>query len=289
MITRSIRFLKSLRSHSQLAMAMGRAAATAPLRNIDPTQPDTWEFRAFSQHGEDGVLDYLTSRLLKPSKNFVEIGIGDGTENNSAWFALAHYYRGTMIDGSAKGIAWARYLLQNMNYGLSFEQCFVTVEEIQKVIGFIEQPLDPDFFSLDIDGNDYWIAKALLEGGVRPKIWVVEYNSALGPERALTIPYQTNFVVTNTYGNSLYLGCSISAWLRLMGEFGYRFVTVESSGTNALFVEPSAFSPGFLAPIQGTKFGECFSHRREYGVPWPEQFKLIEHYDWTDVERNISG
>ena len=285
MITRSIRFLKSLRSHSQLAMAMGRAAATAPLRNIDPTRPETWEFRAFSQHGEDGVLDYLTSRLLKPSKYFVEIGIGDGTENNSAWFALAHYYRGIMIDGNAKGIAWAKYLLLNMNYGLRFEQCFVTVEEIQKVVDFIEKPLDPDFFSLDIDGNDYWIAKALLEAGVRPKIWVVEYNSVFGPDRSLTVPYKSDFVVKQGFGSSLYLGCSITAWRRLMARYGYHFVTVEASGCNAFFVHPSAFSPDFSMNIHGVEFRENFSHAREYGVLWTEQFKLLKDYDLMEVEK----
>jgi hypothetical protein len=84
MKTKAIRFLKCLRAHSQLAQSLARGAAMAPLRISDPTLPETREFRGFSQHGEDWVLDYLTSRLLTPSRDFVEIGISDGTQNSSA-------------------------------------------------------------------------------------------------------------------------------------------------------------------------------------------------------------
>lgn len=284
---KAIRFLKSLRSHNYLTIGLARAAATAPLRVIDPTQPDTWEFRAFSQHGEDGILDYLASRLLKASRNFVEIGIGDGTENNSAWFVLARYYRGVMIDGNFDGVSWAKYLLQPKNCGVRIEHCFVTVEEIEKVIGLMGKESDPDFLSLDIDGNDYWIAKAFLEAGILPKIWVVEYNSAFGPERSLTIPYKSDFAVKQGFGSSLYSGCSISAWRRLMARYDYQLVTVESTGTNAFFVKQSAFPSEFLAGIQAPEFRESFSHQREYCISWVEQFKLLEKYELTEVEKNL--
>ena len=287
MFTKAIRFLKSLRSHNYLAIALTRAAATAPLRNIDPKRPDTWEFRAFSQHGEDGILDYLTSRLLKSSRNFVEIGIGDGTENNSAWFVLAKYYRGVMIDGNAEGVSWAKYILQPKNCGVRIEHCFVTVETIQKVIGMMGEESDADFLSLDIDGNDYWIAKALLEARIRPNIWVVEYNSAFGPLRSLTIPYKSTFAVKQGFGSSLYSGCSISAWRKLMARYDYQFVTVENTGTNAFFVKRSAFQSEFLKDIQGVEFRESFSHKREYGVSWAEQFKLLEKYELVEVELNV--
>ncbi|EQD51583.1 hypothetical protein B1A_13004, partial [mine drainage metagenome] len=52
---------------------------------------------------------------------------------------------------------------------------------------------DPDVCSLDIDGNDYHIAGALLDAGLRPKIFVVEYNSAFGPQRRVTIAYDDAF------------------------------------------------------------------------------------------------
>ena len=38
----------------RIASALSRAAATATIRSIDPTDPASWEFAGFSQHGEDG-------------------------------------------------------------------------------------------------------------------------------------------------------------------------------------------------------------------------------------------
>ena len=43
--------------------------------------------------------------------------------------------------------------------------------ELYAALAFHE---NPDLFSLDIDGNDFYIAKAILDGGFRPKIFVVE-------------------------------------------------------------------------------------------------------------------
>lgn len=283
MIGKAIRFLKSVRSRQQLILSMARAGSVAPLRSLDPASPQTWEFRGFSQHGEDGILDYLTRQLIAPSRSFVEIGIGDGTENNSTWFVLAHYYRGLMIDGSAKGVMWARHLLQSGNFGVRFDHVFVTVEDIWKVLRLIEPEDNPDFFSLDIDGNDYWIAQAILKAGLRPKIWVVEYNSAYGPKRCVSIPYNRTFAARQGRGVSLYYGCSIAAWRHLMESRGYRFVTVESCGCNAFFADAQAFSEEFLAGIQGTEFRENSSHLREYGPGWTQHMKLLDGYDIVEV------
>jgi len=282
MITKALRFLKALRSRQLLAIGMARAAATAPLRMLDPSNPISWEFRALSQHGEDGILDYLTGMLSKPNRYLVEIGCGDGTENNSTWFVLSRYWRGLMTDGKTSNVEWARYLLQPLNYGVTFRTHFVTVENIQSLINDIAVP-DPDFLSLDIDGNDYWVMKSLLDAGIRPKILVVEYNSAFGPKRRISIPYQPAFVVQQGFGPSLYFGCSIAGWRALMQRCGYHFITVESAGANAFFAAPEAFAEGFLDTISGETFRENVSHLREYAVPWTDQYKLIEPYDLAEI------
>ena len=41
------------------------------------------EEKITSQHGEDGVLNYLHSLLREKKNTFVEIGCSDGKENNS--------------------------------------------------------------------------------------------------------------------------------------------------------------------------------------------------------------
>ena len=40
-------------------------------------------------------------------------------------------------------------------------------------------PEEPDVVSIDVDGNDYWIWRALER--FRPRVVIVEYNGALDP------------------------------------------------------------------------------------------------------------
>src|SRR5262249_45826552 len=157
-----------------------------------------WEFSGFSQHGEDGIIDYLTRRLHEPHGYFIEIGCANGLENNSTWLALGRSFSGLMVDGNQEDVEWARYILQPMNYGLTFHHAFVTRENVTR-LRQLACFTDPDVISLDIDGNDYHIAEALLTAGFRPGIWVVEYNSAFGPTKCLTIPYRADFRIKQEY------------------------------------------------------------------------------------------
>ncbi|MDQ6949699.1 MAG: hypothetical protein M3256_26505, partial [Actinomycetota bacterium] len=41
------------------------------------------EFTVFSQRGEDGIIQYLVSRVPVPIRTFVEIGVDDYRESNT--------------------------------------------------------------------------------------------------------------------------------------------------------------------------------------------------------------
>jgi hypothetical protein len=282
MLQKIPRYLNQLRSLHRLSFAMSRAAASAPLRVLDPAQPGTWEFSGFSQHGEDGIIDYLTRRLRQAHGYFIEIGASNGLENNTTWLALARSFSGLMIDGNERDLAWCQYLLRPMNYGLVFQQMFVTRENVQTIRKLARHP-DPDVVSLDIDGNDYHIASAMLSSGFCPKIWVVEYNSAFGPSRSVTIPYRADFRNDMAHGANIYCGCSLAAWRSLMSKNGYHFVTVDASGTNAFFLQPNQFDSEFVANLRGVQWRENSSHRREYGTDWEGQFALLKHRELVEV------
>jgi hypothetical protein len=282
MLAKPVRYLKQLRSLQRLNFAMARAAATARLREIDPAQPGSWEFSGFSQHGEDGIIDYLTRRLRALRGYFIEIGASNGLENNSSWLALARSFGGLMIDGNAEDLAWCEYMLRPMNYGLTFQHMFITRENIGRVAE-LARHTDPDVFSLDIDGNDYHVAEALMAAGFRPRIWAVEYNSAFGPTNSITIPYRADFQIAQAYGRDLYSGCSLQAWIRLMTRNRYCFVTVDLSGTNAFFIDPGHFDAQFIGNLRGIEFRENSSHLREYRMNWERQFDLIKNLEFVQV------
>ena len=88
---------------------------------------------------------------------------------------------------------------------------------------------NPDLISLDIDGMDFYVAKALLEAGLRPSVFCVEYNATFGPDAAITIPYDADFNYKTAHPSALYFGVSIAAWRSLFASYRYHFVTVEAS------------------------------------------------------------
>jgi hypothetical protein len=47
----------------------------------------------------------------------------------------------------------------------------------------------PDVISIDLDGNDIYIAESLLQAGQRPSVYVVEYNGKFPPPIKWRIKY----------------------------------------------------------------------------------------------------
>ncbi len=87
---------------------------------------------------------------------------------------------------------------------------------------------------IDIDGNDYWVWKAI--DGVKADVVIVEYNSVFGRERAITVPYRQDFERRKAHHCNLYWGASVAAFVTLGESKGYSFVGSNSAGNNAFFV-----------------------------------------------------
>lgn len=282
MFKRFINYLMDLRDRQQMSIALSKGSVMRQARKIDLTQPLTWEFSGFSQNGEDGILDVLRNQLTGSNRYFIEIGAADGMQNNSSWLVVAEQYNGLMIEGNPRLTERAERMLSNHSIGLECKNMFVDSKNIQELKSLALYS-DPDVFSLDIDGIDYYIAKAILDAGFRPKIFVVEYNSAYGAERSMTIAYQDGFEFKKAHSTFLYYGVSIAGWRKLFEQHDYRFVTADRQGVNAFFVDPACFDANFLKAINGTQFVENFHQYRKFRKPNEEQFELIADQNFKTI------
>lgn len=282
MFGRLFNYLLDVRDRQRISIALSKGAAMMQARNIDPRQPSTWEFSGFSQNGEDGILDVLRKKLTSGNRYFIEIGAADGIENNSGWLLVAEKFNGLMIEGSEKLVERAKRTVLGFSIGAECHNMFVTKESVRdiKALAFHH---DPDVFSLDIDGNDYYIAQSILDNGFRPKIFVVEYNSVYGPERSITIEYQSDFVFTNAHPTHLYYGVSITGWRRFFEKNGYRFVTVDRNGVNGFFVDPQHFDKSFLDEVCGLEFAENQSQYKKFRISSDKQFELIADQKFVTI------
>ena len=276
MLGKVIDYLVDYKARQRIAIALTKGGASMLSRQVDLRDPNTWEFSGFSQNGEDGIIDVLRRQLQAPNRYIFEIGSADGTENNSSWLLLAERYEGLMIEGDPRQSARARRNVARYSIGSECMSMFVTlgtVDAIMQKLAF----MDPDVFSLDIDGNDYHIANALFERGFRPKIVSVEYNSAFGSDRSVTSVYSDDFQRTTAHPSGLYYGVSIAAWKNFFGSRGYQFITVDANGVNAFFVDPVMIGrDSFLSEINNKRqFAENRYQFRAYGCDHIGQFALI--------------
>lgn len=193
-----------------------------------------YEFRVFSQWGEDGILQKLTSAIDIPNKTFIEFGVEDFTEANCRFLMVKDYWSGYVLDGSERAIRRLRAAYDNWRYDLRTARAFITRENINTLLDGSGFDHDLGILSVDIDGVDYHVLQAIT--GWRPRILIVEYNAVFGAERAITVPYRADFFRTAAHHSNLYFGASLAAFRHLAAQMGYAFVGSTSAGVNAFFV-----------------------------------------------------
>jgi hypothetical protein len=192
------------------------------------------EFKVFSQWGDDGIIDFLTNYLEISNNIFIEFGVENYTESNTRFLLMKSNWSGLVMDGSEKNIQAIRSEEIYWKYNLTPVNSFVTTENINAIIQANNFTGETGLLHIDIDGNDYWIWKAIKV--VNPIIVIIEYNSIFGYSHPWTIPYIADFIRTQVHSSNLYYGTSLLSLCDLADEKGYYFIGCNSNGNNAYFI-----------------------------------------------------
>jgi hypothetical protein len=134
-----------------------------------------------------------------------------------------------------------------------------------------------DLLSLDMDGVDYWIWKALTV--VSPRVVILEFNAAWGPQRSVAIPYESDFRIDYSRV-PLYCGASLPAFVNLGKQKGYRFVGAERSGINAVFLRSDVGAEYFPAQSAVDCFKQNLRLARWHAGWIPD---TADRPEWRDV------
>lgn len=189
------------------------------------------ENKLYSQNGEDGIIEAIFEAIGKPSPPFfVEFGAGSGKICNCRLLA-EQGWSGLFIEADTdKAIKLAERYLSYPN--VKTVMSTIDADNICDLFLYHQAPKDLTLLSVDIDGNDYWVLRAILSGSYGPKMVVCEYNGQHPPPELWVMEYNTQYQwkVTDYYGASL---CSLT---NLLGVHGYGLVACDSRGVNAFFV-----------------------------------------------------
>ncbi len=216
---------------------------SSSITSCQKSKPDSsktledFEYKVFSQFGDDGIISYLTSFVQKEQRTFIEFGAEDYTEANTRLLLERDNWSGLIIDGSAENIVRLKSRHDLWRYDLTAIDAFITRDNINSIISANHFDGQIGLLSIDIDGNDYWIWDAI--SVVKPLIVVCEYNSIFGPDAPISVPYDPQFVRSSKHFSHLYAGASLRALDHLARQRNLQFVGCNRAGNNAYFVHGS--------------------------------------------------
>ena len=188
-------------------------------------------FDIFTYHGEDGIIAYLLQQLKDVPPVFVDAGAGNCIVGNCSTLAFHFNWKGVFIDKDAKQMATGKkFYGQSDGDGLNFITEEITSKNINQLIGGTGVEGEIGLLSIDIDGNDYWIWKAIEI--IRPRIVVTEAKVEFG-HRDVIVPYSKN---NHRSKDIRYNGASVEAFRKLAAEKGYKLVGANKQGYNLFFV-----------------------------------------------------
>lgn len=191
--------------------------------------------------------------------------------------ALNWGWTGLFIDGNSNSIGQGNeFYSKHPNtwaYPAKFLHAFIKAENINDLFSSQSISGEIDFLSIDIDGNDYWIFKAL--NCISPRVVMIETHIELGKD-AIVVPYDPNYMYPSSIHKD-YFGASAPAMVKLFKEKGYRLIGSNSYGFNLIFMrkdEGEKYFPEITAE-------KILTHPRN--SEWPKIFEAISNLEYIHV------
>lgn len=183
-----------------------------------------------SQDGEDGIVGKILETLGTQESWCVEFGAWDGEHLTNTYNLIASQgFSAVLIEGSPSRYAVLRERFKDSAKvtALNTYVGFTADDGLDSILAATPVPRDFAVLSIDIDGNDYHVWKAVTR--YRPKLVVIEYNP--------TIPSSVEFVQKPDM--SVNHGSSIRSMALLANEKGYELVAATTF--NCFFVPREHF------------------------------------------------
>ena len=247
------RAVESIRVHTWIDKEAGVLAAQDVALEGLPRYRDPRGLTAFgrsqmySQNGEDGVIAEVLRRIGSGGRRFVEIGCGDGRQNNTR-LLLETGWRGVWIDGDSEAIGRARRdFAEAISAGrLAVVHASVTRENVGALLAEAGANQAFDVLSIDVDLHTGHVWEAVSEAGFRPRVACVEYNASVPPSVDWQVPYVAGEAWTDASNR---FGAGLKTLERLGRSAGMSLVGCEYLGNNAFFVCDQERGEHFLPPF----------------------------------------
>jgi len=280
----------AVRSDETELLALGSLLSNQQCLLNSPNFND-YEFKIFSQFGDDGLIQYLIKHIKIENEIFVEFGVEDYSEATTRFLMMHNNWKGFVMDGSEQNMARLKSKDWYWKYSLKNKAVFITKENINGLlaeIGFKNIGL----LHIDIDGNDAHILAELNLKELNPSIIIMEYNAVFGKERAISVPYDKDFFRTYKHYSNLYFGASLPALTYIADNKGYSLIGCNLAGNNTYYVRKDLLN----ATIREKTIDEVFimskareSRDKNFALSYldgNERYEMIKGLDVINVKTN---
>lgn len=233
--------------------------------NLIDVNLDKYSHKIFSQNGEDGVIEYLFSKIKPINKVSFEIGVNDHTVGKkiqcNTWF-LKNWHKWTsfFVDGNFIH----PYVLNT----------FVTKGNVVKIMNLMGVPEYFDLFSIDVDSNDFWILKEVLHF-FSPTIVICEYNPHFQDYRIA--PYDEDFIWgSKEVGSIDFYGVTLPVLCDMM--IRRQYLLIYSNRVNAFFIKTDFLSTNVLMKFmqEGKKLHKYAKYHKESPKKYSKRWMIFE-------------
>ena len=174
--------------------------------------------KVFSQKNQDGVIEYIFKHIGTTNKFCVEFGFNSDSLTGGS---------GPNIANLVVNNGWSRLLLdsEHENKSINLHRALLSYDNISDVFDKHSVPKEPDYVSIDVDSVDLWLMKGMLDGGYRPRLISVEYNT--------NYPFGFSYTVTRKetpvpfdYKAQMLYGASLTALNSVAEDFDYSLIGI---------------------------------------------------------------
>ncbi len=194
----------------------------------------------YAQGAEEDILQRIFARIEPATRVCIDIGASDGLRNsNTALLWKEHGWRAVLVEGDAYRFGRMRDNAAAERWDearVTMVHARVQPDTVDDTLAGAGVPAAFDLLSLDVDGNDWWIWRALERH--RPRVVVVEYNPYYEPPERWVMKLNPDHV----WDGSTYYGASLASFAALGADKGYELLCCDQNGNNAFFVERELFA-----------------------------------------------
>lgn len=197
---------------------------------MQPADFVTLARNVYSQNGEDGIIEWLFSKIASESRICVEFGAWDGRHLSNTFNLVAHQgWKGIYIEGD-------RHKFQALTKTSTDHPQITPIlrfvsasgpDSLDNILRETQIPENFELLSIDVDGNDYEIWEGIKN--FRPSVVIIEHNPSFHP----------GFEYID-HGGRAFMGSSATSLYLLARRKGYELLGARQS--NMFFVREELFA-----------------------------------------------